>query len=370
MPATHTYTPWATLAPTAWSPIVVADRNQARVGAATSGADLLGYHAYFASATWRIASPADAPAVGTLQPDWQLSYAYARWRPTFWATASNTTSFFGGPPTDAGVPSTTTLREKQIEAGVLFPVVHLRATTTAIASMVRAVDDFTFPDRSLSLDRTAARAGWSVETARSFGYSISPERGIDVGITAELVRRALGASGDASAATIDARMYLPGAATHHVVALRVAAGTSTGDPDLRRVFLLGGGGSNVGLLDFGDEAISLLRGFPADTFAGNHLALVNADYRLPIARPERGVGTWPLFLHTIHAAVFADAGHAWTRRFAARDIKTSVGGELSLNLVAGYSLPFTAAVGVAWGHDGSDTVPDRGTVYFRVGRAF
>ena len=64
-------------------------------------------------------------------------------------------------------------------------------------------------------------------------------------------------------------------------------------------------------------------------FAGSRVALVNADYRWPIARPQRGVGTWPVFLHTVHAAVFADAGHAWTRTFDAGAIKYSAGAELS-----------------------------------------
>src|SRR5262249_33565145 len=113
-----------------------------------------------------------------------------------------------------------------------------------------------------------------------------------------------------------------------------------------------------------------LRGFPADTFAGSRVALVNADYRWPLARPQRGVGTWPIFLHTVHAAVFGDAGNAWSRRFAMSDLKTSAGAELSFNLVAGYSFPFTATVGAGWGHDGSRTVDDRATVYFRIGRAF
>ena len=67
-------------------------------------------------------------------------------------------------------------------------------------------------------------------------------------------------------------------------------------------------------------------------------------------------------MHTIHAAVFADAGHAWTRSFSAHDLKTSAGAELSIDIVAGYSLPFTAVVGAAWGHDGSHTVADRATV--------
>jgi hypothetical protein len=122
--------------------------------------------------------------------------------------------------------------------------------------------------------------------------------------------------------------------------------------------------------DFSRNAISVLRGFPADTFAGSRVALTNIDYRFPLFRPERGIGTWPVFLHTVHASVFGDAGHAWTRTFRASAIKTSVGGELSAEVVAGYFFRFTAAAGVARGHDGSGAVPDRTTAYFRIGKAF
>jgi hypothetical protein len=53
-----------------------------------------------------------------------------------------------------------------------------------------------------------------------------------------------------------------------------------------------------------------------------------------------------------------------------RDAKTSAGAEASADLIAGYTLPFTVTTGVAWGHDGSGTLRDRTTVYFRLGRAF
>ncbi|HEY6892562.1 MAG TPA: hypothetical protein VI258_00225, partial [Rhodanobacteraceae bacterium] len=68
--------------------------------------------------------------------------------------------------------------------------------------------------------------------------------------------------------------------------------------------------------------------------------------------------------------VFADAGHAWTQTFRASGIKTSVGGEASAHLVAGYVFPFTATVGAAWGRDGSGVVRDGATIYARIGTAF
>src|SRR5437667_10336943 len=85
----------------------------------------------------------------------------------------------------------------------------------------------------------------------------------------------------------------------HGFALRLAGGTSSGDPTLGRTFHLGGAAPNLDPLDFGRGAMSLLRGFPDDSFAGSRVAVMNADYRWPIARPQRGVGTWPLPVHSL-----------------------------------------------------------------------
>jgi hypothetical protein len=145
---------------------------------------------------------------------------------------------------------------------------------------------------------------------------------------------------------------------------------STGDPDVRRTFHLGGGAGAGGVIDFGRNAISLLRGFGTNTFAGSHVALINADYRFPIARPQRGYGTWPLFLHTIHGTLFADAGHTWTREFRSDAVKTSFGAEVAARIVGGYFYPFNVVAGAALGRDGSGTVGDRTTFYVRLGYAF
>ncbi len=191
-----------------------------------------------------------------------------------------------------------------------------------------------------------------------------------LGVTAELARQALGSSADADALTVDGRLYVSPFARHQVLAVRLAGGLSNGDAAVRRVFHLGGAQANPNGLDFGRQSISLLRGFAADTFAGSRVSLLNADYRWPVARPQWGHGTWPLFLQTVHAAAFADIGHAWTRTFAARDLKSSVGGELSFDVIAGYAFPLHAVFGAAWGHDGSGVVRDGASVYLRLGRAF
>jgi hypothetical protein len=365
------YSPLATLAPTSWTPVFTSGGGTTRLGADVSGSDLLGYHVYDANATWLLAAPSGALEPGAVTPDWQISYLYDRWRPTFFAAAGSATSFFAGAATAQNTPAQTTRRATEVEAGVLLPFVHLRVQHAAQISIGRERDEDTTVASTAVQDRTPLRMSWQTNTSRTYGYSISPEDGVTVGATIEAVRRALGSFADATTATVDLRAYLPSFVPHQLFAVRVAAGTSSGDPAAGRTFLLGGGDyPSPGVVSFDSRAVSLLRGFPDDTFAGSHVAVANAEYRFPIARPQRGVGTWPLMLHTIHAALFTDLGQAWTTTYRSNALKTSAGAELSMNVIAGYSTPYTFTTGAAWGHDGSGTIPDRVTVYFRVGKAF
>jgi hypothetical protein len=370
-PTASTYSPLPTLAPTSWAPLITADSDQVRLGAATFGSDILGYHVWTVSATWLASAPDGAATPNRAVPDWFASYAYDRWRPTFFVAASSETSFFAGPATPSGLPSTATDRALQLETGLAVPFKQVRHQHEALASFFRARDEYTLVDgRQRSVDRGAIRAAWSSNTARFYGYSISPEAGLTAGATIELVRRDLGADGDASIATGDVRAYLPGIRRHDVVAVRAAGGVSSGDQLVGRAFLLGGSAPDASVVDFGSSAMSLMRGFPADSYAGSHVALANIEYRFALARPQRGVGTWPIFAHTLHAAGFVDAGHAWNATFDADAIKTSFGGELSANFIAGFYFPFTVAVGVAHGHDGSHARPDGTVLYVRIGRSF
>jgi hypothetical protein len=364
-----TYRPWATLKPTSWFPIVESDADQTRAGASISGVDVLGYHGYAAGATWLVSGPSEGPRPAAGRPDWFAYYTYNRWQPHFWFSATDQTSFSAGAPTDDGASTPATDRTRELEAGIAFPVTRARASYTSAAIFHRAIHDIRQPGEELTRNRSALRGAWTAVTAKTFGYSISPEDGIALGATAEFVSPALGAPAAATTVTADGRVYVRAGGAHRVAAVRFAAGLSRGRADMRRTFLLGGSGPDSTLGGFGRDAIGLLRGFDSNRFAGTHVALVNAEYRLPLFRPQRGLGTWPLFLQTVHAAVFVDAGHAWTRAFRVGDMKTSAGVELSSDLVAGYFLPLTITVGAAAGRDGAGATGGT-TVYVRVGRAF
>jgi outer membrane protein assembly factor BamA len=152
-----------------------------------------------------------------------------------------------------------------------------------------------------------------------------------------------------------------------VVAARIAAASAWGDERLRRSFSAGGAGPKPGGFDVELSAIGLLRGFDESDVVGDRAAVVNVDYRFPLAWVQRGIGTWPVFLRAVHGAVFADAGHAWDRRFRSSDVRRSVGGELSVDAVFG-PVGLTITGGAAWRHEHS---AGRDIVAFgRIGRAF
>jgi outer membrane protein assembly factor BamA len=226
------------------------------------------------------------------------------------------------------------------------------------------------PSAEGEFDRGALRLGWSLNTARRYGYSISPEDGVTAGATVELTRRGLGGDGNAQLYRADSRAFLPLGPRHALLAVRASAAASRGDAIVRRTLRMGGHGADGGVLSFEEDASSLLRGYPADTFLGTDVVLANAEYRMPLIWVERGIGTWPVFLRALHVSGFVDAGHAWTGRFTAADAKVAWGVEAGADVTAGYALPFTWMVGVAWGRDRSNEVPDNREVYVRIGRGF
>jgi hypothetical protein len=348
------YRPWRTLRPQFWTPIVESDNGEVTAGATTAGADALGRHAYGGAVSW---------SVSRMRPDWFLGYAYDRWRPTLFASVSDDTD----PWRDGEV------RTRELNAGALFPVRRVRWSQTAVAAFNGSGDLFTCTSCPPVLDgmakRRAVRLGWSFDSTKSYGYSISRETGVSMRVTSETTRRALGADGNAAAVTLDLRTYRAGFPRHGVVASRVAAATSWGDDPVRRIFSAAGAGAPPAGFDFGTGAIGLLRGLGKDAVAGTHAVVGNLDYRFPIAGIERGIGTLPFFLRTAHGAVFADAGHAWNETLRWSDFRRSAGAELSLDAVVGYTVRLTFTAGAAWHND--PVAREHGFAAFgRIGRAF
>jgi hypothetical protein len=346
------YRPWGMMRPRFWTPIVEPDGDDLALGAGTAGADALGRHAYAAGATWSTRA----------RPDWYAAYSYDRWRPTVVLTvADDTDPWRGGVARDvevnlgASVAFRTTRRTQS-----LFAAAHVSADSFDCVACTPGVDT--------RVRRHALRGGWSFTSARRYGYSISREEGVAVTAAGEWAPRGLGSTGDSQAMVAEVRAFLPAAPRHGVVALRAAAAIASGDVTAAREFGAGGSGQSGGL-SFGRDAVGLVRGFDTDEVVGRRALVLNADYRLPLAWVERGVGTWPAFVRALHGAVFVDAGAAWSGALTRDRVRVSAGGEIASDLVFGYVVPLTIAGGVAWRHD---PTRDRGgaAVFARVGAAF
>lgn len=361
------YSPLPTLLPTSWTPLLLAGSEQVRVGGVVGGADVLARHAYALSLSWLASGPAVWRPVAPELPDWSAAYAYTRWTPSFFASASRET-LFRAVREGAAAPLTTAVVQQQQQVGVFLPLVHVRTNAQALASIVRTESRYRLAGGDRTSTIVSSRLALARDTTQRHGYSISRETGLNAGGTIELARRALGSSSDATTATADVRAYLPGFGVHQVLALRVAAASSTGAEQARQVFRLGAVGASPSVIDFGNSTLGLFRGSTGATQTGSRLLVANAEYRFPVAVVERGYGTLPLLWRTLHGAVFVDAGKLDRDEAGDRRWRRAAGAELSSDVVIGYGLPLAATVGVAWSHDGQGF---RGaTVYARFGRAF
>jgi hypothetical protein len=346
------YAPWRTLRPTFWEPVIRSDAGQPVVGAGTAMTDALGRHAYAVDAGW---------ASGRGRPDWHLAYAYDRWRATLFANFSDETD-----PIRGGE-----FRSRELFAGALLPVRHVRWAETFLAGVDAETDTVTCAAAcgDHHRDLRSVRLGWLHDSRRVFGYSISPEEGFAAETAVELNPSALGSDAGAGAAILDARAFRRVFGRHTVIAARVAAASAWGSSETRRVFSAAGSGPSQPLFDFGRSTIGLLRGFAIDDVTGSLAAVANVDLRVPLVRVERGPASWPVFVRSIHAAAFFDAGDAWDNAFRAADVRTAGGGELSFDVVLLHYFPFTLVSGAAWIHD-PVAVRSAPSLFGRIGYAF
>ncbi len=348
------YRPWRTLVPQYWMPVVESDAGEVAAGAETAANDALGRHAYAATVAW---------ASSRARPDWSVAYAYDRWWPTFFASVSDDTDPWRGGE----------IQTREVNAGALLNVTRVRWSQSVLAAINASEDIFSCESCTdttpQDVHRGAIRSGWTFVNAKSYGYSISRESGTAVRLTWESAPEALGSDAASSAMTIDARGYIHLGPRHAAVAVRAAAASAWGEENARRLFSAAGSDAASSSFEFGRRAVGLLRGFESDSVVGSRVAVANVDYRFPLQYIQRGSGTVPLFLRTLHSAVFADAGNAWDDAFSWNDVRISTGAELSLDTVVGFGLPLSFTAGVAWRHDPAGS-QDGVAVFGRLGRAF
>jgi len=141
-----------------------------------------------------------------------------------------------------------------------------------------------------------------------------------------------------------------GGFAHSVLAVRVAAGGSSGP--LGTLFRVGGVAPQ-GVSAFFAPSLSAtrafpIRGYPSGELAGERAAVGTIEYRAPLALVGRALGHLPLGVDKLWVNAFADAGDAWAPGAAPRLTRLrSTGLELAGVVALSYDFPLAVRVGVA-----------------------
>jgi Tol biopolymer transport system component len=389
------YSPWPTLLPRYWLPIVeageeVRDRTLlgVGVGVTTTAFDPVGRHAYAVAAT------ADVEH-GRVEAALQYRNSTLG-RPTLDLAATQSWEFAGfALPASDGAEQTQgdTLfvleRDREIAFFVTFPFRHPYRTATIaggaglleerrvlLEADLTESDRFRLDEPSVVLPQVFGSASFS--TARTFAFSISPENGVSAFARGESRFDPGGRGRTRREATVEIAGYRalgqPWGFARTIAALRWSGGVVRGPGAGDGHFALGGtSGAGLDVSGVvGTRFLFAVRGYDRGERRGRTAWSANAELRFPVALLQKGWGLKPLFLDRLAGSLFLDAGDAWDPCRAQGpcserlDPLVSTGAELALDVTAFYRVPLVLRFGAAR----ALVDPRSTTAYVAVGRAF
>lgn len=352
-PATDTpYAPLPHLRPRFWTPYVTGSAGRLRIGAATGGADPLLRHVYGLGAH---------ATTGGVGPGVQAYYQYDRFLPTLTAVVEDTRDRVVGDAAE------TIVRDRSVTLRAAFPLVRrVRWSQSLSLAWRRERETLENGRGAQAFDLGGLEAAWSLSTARLYPYSISPIDGTRLRVSYLKEDPTLGGAVSLGKLVADVRTYRRLFGETDTLALAAGGGATFGGGEAAARSFAVGGFPDGGLFDVFRTNHAVLRGYDDGQFRGGRFAHANLEYRFPLGHPQRGAGTAPAFVRHLHAAVFADAAHAWTDRLRWRDVKTAAGFALGADVYLAHALPFTGTVGVAQGFSREGDT----TFYVRAGLAF
>ncbi len=356
----HRYNPFPTALPWTFTPTAAPDGYGELLGFNLSGADAIGHHFWGLSLKFGTGRADDI--------NFSANYTYAGLWPSLHLGIGHALLHKGGLVID-GVDRGYDEDDWTFGASVSLPILTRLVGSSSLTlsynlTYARNLTAIPPPDPSAlipvlpQVGRTAGVAvSWNYSSAERFRYSISAERGRDLGIYLGVGSRYLGSSFETYVLTWRWSEYIPmpwpAPLRSHVLALTYSGGISGGDR--HSLFFLGGyPPQNLlqSIYDFSRPGSASLRGYPYASVVGDQFHVLNAEYRFPIAWIEHGpYKTFPLYLRRLHGVVFADYGGAFNGGFSFDKLKLGVGGELILELTYAYYFDAALQLGYARGVD-------------------
>lgn len=347
------YAMWPSLLPRFWIPLFLDAGPSGRfVGAVTAGADALGRFRYVADV---LVAPRPLRATGELalasdllgDPRLDL-YAATRWLDLL--------------PSAAASGRTLSELDQEASLGASFVTRGWRrAASVRIAAEWQGTRFAAIPDTSLAAvcagcaprDLVGGSATLLLARVVTAPLSISPEDGF-VWTTTFRRREEQGSARWSNELRGRLHLYahLPGFGgfAHHVLALRLAAGSLSGS--LGSQYRIGGVSSGALAVALG-QSLSQSRNFPVRGYrsgevAGPRAASGTVEYRVPLALVGRALGHLPVGADRLWLNLFADAGDAWAPGASPRLTRLrSAGLELAGVVSLAYDLLLSVRLGVA-----------------------
>jgi hypothetical protein len=375
------YSPWRSLAPSAWSVAIGSEelgpgQVTPRLGAQTNGRDALMHHSYELKATY-----------GVFHGNLNLTgeYTNSQGWPEFTLRGVDEQIFLVDDPFPFANDSETyhdIYFRRTLSRGGTFEVTlpyrryyFEQDVTFGFRYENRQVDEY-FPDASVegapqdqgmrnltqqfNPTLSSLRFRYRASSARRYEYSISPEDGRTWTVEANYYSPLLLSDEEYVEAMTRYSEYISGFWKNDVLMLRLKGGAAFEPPRYLAPFSLGRYFRGATESQTNAEDQWGIRGYPAQTVFGNFAAVATAEYRFPLIQQDWGLGTFPIMFRNMWITPFADFGQVTfdpDQMIEFPDYKLGAGAELHLEFRGGYIMDLDLYVGAARGFDefGHDT---------------
>lgn len=346
--APRPYSPWPSMIPNTYSPLIAQDESGMLLGMSAYGQDILRQHTYYAIGGMGVFSQ---------RPIYGLYYQNDQWMPSLTAQYFRTpaTNFYPIPlSTGQSTLGLMWQDQQSVEVSARFPgiplpllgaewvngdsyqvgfkALHAQNYALSTLDLSQKVDLPTdpatgkpvkFPSFELATDEGQTNSVYAVyQRANSFrrSYGISPEGSL-ASIGYEKSSPMLGGNGNFDRVWADYRQYIPMPwASQHVLALRGATGLNWSKNGGH--FVVGGNDSRHFLSQIDltaatsfTESRLAFKGYGVAGI-GNKLAVLSSEYRFPLFEIGKGLWTLPLYVDRVYGVVGADVGNVWDSPFS------------------------------------------------------